>query len=185
MCEMWRQVTRKAYDESFDYYVLLGDDVKILTQDWMNLIREEYTAIQSRRGVPFGFGCVAFDDTTFPAFPTFPVMHRKHMEIFDGLMLPDVFINQDGDPYLYDVYRRWGASIIVRGCQLSNGVGGTNSPRLVSDRLHSAPTSSLQTEQIAIHHGTTFIIVVDNFTPEFDFDKCLKISVAPFTFVFE
>ena len=142
ICEMWRKATRKAYDEAFDNNVLLGDDVKISTKYWMSMSRAKYAAIQRRLGVPYGFGCVAFDDENFRAFPTFPVMHRTHMDIFNGLMIPEVFVNQDGDPYLYDVYRRWGASVIARECRLSNGVGGSNHPRLVLDCIHPAVTSS-------------------------------------------
>ncbi len=29
---------------------------------------------------PFGFACVAFDDASFPGFPTFPVIHKIHYQ---------------------------------------------------------------------------------------------------------
>ncbi|KIP05821.1 glycosyltransferase family 2 protein [Phlebiopsis gigantea 11061_1 CR5-6] len=79
-------------------------------------------------GVPLGLGCVAFTDTTFPGMPTFPVIHRTHMSIFDGQVVPDVFVNQDGDPFLYQLYRRFGCSRVV-DCEIRNGVGGRDDAR--------------------------------------------------------
>jgi len=32
-------------------------------------------------GTNLGFGCIAFQDISFPGMPTFPIVHRIHMEI--------------------------------------------------------------------------------------------------------
>ena len=53
--------------------------------------------------VPHGFGCVTFTDISFHGFPTFPVINRLHLDIFDGDVIPQKkFQNQDGDPYHVD-----------------------------------------------------------------------------------
>jgi hypothetical protein len=62
------------------------------------------------RQLPFGFACIAIRDETFPGFPTFPVMHRLHLTIFDGKLFPEELVNQHGDPFLFEIYRRWGAA---------------------------------------------------------------------------
>ena len=45
------------------------------------------------------------------------------MEIF-GEVIPPQFINQDGDPYLFELYKRWGASKFLSGPELKNEIGG-------------------------------------------------------------
>jgi hypothetical protein len=52
--------------------------------------------------LPFGFGVGAFRDSSFPVFPSFPVLHKVHYEIF-GTVIPSVFRNQEADPYLFQV----------------------------------------------------------------------------------
>lgn len=69
---------------------------------------------------------MCFRDSTFKVFPTFPVIHRIHLEIF-GSLLPKAFINQHGDPI--EIYRRWGASQFGATASLSNTVGGLTAAR--------------------------------------------------------
>lgn len=83
----------------------------------------------------------------------FPVMHRLHLEIFDTLFPPE-FKNQHGDPYLWNVYRRWGAAVFAElPAQLTNGVGGSAQARydktlgsrvLWSDRVLTDAIGSLE-----------------------------------------
>ncbi|KAJ6630267.1 NAD-dependent epimerase/dehydratase [Mycena sp. CBHHK59/15] len=65
VCSLWRDLARKAWDEGCTYFVLMGDDVVLEDEGWMKQDREEPR-------VPFGFGCVAFTDSTFKGMPTFP-----------------------------------------------------------------------------------------------------------------
>lgn len=39
------------------------------------------------------------------------------------------FFNQDGDPYLFEIYRRWGASIFAPTATLCNTIGGAGTAR--------------------------------------------------------
>ena len=55
------------------------------------------------------------------------------MEIFGGSVIPEFFINQDGDPFLFQLYRRWGCSKMIPS-RLSNGHGGEGDARY--DKAH-------------------------------------------------
>lgn len=128
VCAHWRECARRAFEDGCDYFTLLGDDVTLKDDGWMRNVHEQFKQLEKEKGVPFGFGCVAFTDITFPGMPTFPVVHKTHMEIFDGLVVPEVFFNQDGDPFLFQLYRRWGCSIMIEA-QVGNGVGGSDAAR--------------------------------------------------------
>jgi nucleoside-diphosphate-sugar epimerase/glycosyltransferase involved in cell wall biosynthesis len=128
ICAHWRECARHAFEDGCDYFTLLGDDVTLKDEGWMRIVHEEFERLESKRGVPFGFGCVAFTDTTFPGMPTFPVVHKTHMDIFGGLVIPEAFFNQDGDPFLFQLYRRWGCSSMIE-VRVGNGVGGSDGAR--------------------------------------------------------
>jgi len=128
VCAHWRDCAQRAFKDGCDYFILLGDDVTLKDEGWMRKIQEEFKRFENEKGVPFGFGCVVFTDTTFPGMPTFPVVHRTHMEIFGGLVVPEVFFNQDGDPFLFQLYRRWGCSRMIE-VRVENGVGGSGGAR--------------------------------------------------------
>ena len=127
----------RSVSPRFEYFCLLGDDVRISPCGarcrWMEVVRREF----ERRSPP-GFGVVALPDASFPGFPTFPVLGRAHFDIFgsDGLV-PDVFVNQDGDPYLWEIYRRFGASTYAGGgILLRNTVGGDEGHSARYERVH-------------------------------------------------
>jgi len=128
VCAHWRQCAQRAFRDGCDYLTLLGDDVTLKDEGWMRKVHEEFKRLEKEKGVPFGFGCVAFTDTTFPGMPTFPVVHKTHMEIFEGHVIPEVFFNQDGDPFLFQLYRRWGCSAMIEA-RVENGVGGSGRAR--------------------------------------------------------
>ncbi|PKC64858.1 NAD(P)-binding protein [Rhizophagus irregularis] len=135
ICEIWIELARKAYDDNCDYFILFGDDVIIETNGWMNKFHEAYRKISIQKKVPRGFGCITFTDTSFHGFPTFPVIGRVHLDIFNGEVLPrKTFKNQDGDPYLFQTYRRWGCSMMLEDVEIQNVVGGSLDPRY--ERTH-------------------------------------------------
>lgn len=134
VCAIWRQCAERAMKDGCDYFVLMGDDVVLEDEGWMRVVHAEFLEISRRQHVPNGFGCVAFTDITFPGFPTFPIIHRTHMDIFSGRVVPDNFINQDGDPFLYQLYRRWNCSAMVP-LRISNVIGGARLARY--DKQHA------------------------------------------------
>ncbi|CAE8681191.1 unnamed protein product [Polarella glacialis] len=129
LCWIWDRMAQAAVNKhAADFFVLFGDDIELRTEGWKQEIEQQFVAISKRYNLPFGIACVAFRDEAFPVFPTFPVLHRLHLEIFKRLF-PKEFINQHGDPYLFEIYRRWGASEFAVTAALCNTVGGADDAR--------------------------------------------------------
>jgi len=123
ICKIWRDCAKKTFEGGCHYFVLMGDDVVLKDEGWMRDTQAIFVQLATTAQTPFGFGCVAFTDLTFPGMPTFPIIHRTHMIIYEGDVLPDAFLNQDGDPFIFQLYRRWGCFQMFP-CRISNGVGG-------------------------------------------------------------
>jgi hypothetical protein len=87
-----------------------------------------YQIAKQTNKLPLGAACVCLNDITFPGFPTFPVVHQWHINLFKTL-LPKQFINQGGDPYLYELYSRINAACFVPCCRLENTIGGDGDAR--------------------------------------------------------
>ncbi|KAG7442613.1 glycosyltransferase family 2 protein [Guyanagaster necrorhizus] len=148
VCSLWRHCARTAYsDPTITYFVLMGDDVEILDEGWMAKIHSSFISISQEHRTPLGFGCVAFRDLSFPGMPTFPVVHRTHLDIFNGEVIPEIFVNQDGDPFLFQLYRRWGCSYMLKDVTLRNSLGGSEDARYAKLRT---PSWSFQTLDRAI-----------------------------------
>ena len=143
LCRMVAALGREAYglggDRRCDYFVLLGDDVRIEPKrSWIANIRRGFTQIHTRinarfrmlrldasaQTLPWGFGVMALADLTFPGFPTFPVVGRAHLDAFEGDLWPSLFINQDADPFLWALYRSFDARMFATDTQLRNLTGG-------------------------------------------------------------
>lgn len=127
ICKMVNVLAKKARNDCF-YYLLLGDDITIYTptQEIMPLLYSSFSKIALRHpNLPYGFGCVAFHDTTSVGFPTFPIVTNIHLDIFDE-WCPNSFVNQDADPYLFELYRCFNASIFNKHLKLKNEIGGAN-----------------------------------------------------------
>jgi hypothetical protein len=123
ICKIWNVLANTAYAKHLEFMVLIGDDVRFDTSNWKVEIEKCFYDISNESGLPLGVGCVAFNDNAFLGFPTFPVLHRSHMTVFDR-MLPFQFINQGGDPYLFELYRRFGCARFADGVYLTNTLGG-------------------------------------------------------------
>ncbi|KAF9003128.1 hypothetical protein BDZ89DRAFT_1049996 [Hymenopellis radicata] len=158
VCSLWRQC----------------DDVELLSDGWMSTVHERFQQISNQTGAPLGFGCVAFEDVTFPGMPTFPVVHRTHLDMFGGDVIPDVFVNQDGDPYLFQLYRRWGCATMVEGMRLQNNVGGSAAARYdkqwtagwtydVLDRATAISEEWLKRKGCSVERKLTIDVVVPSF----------------------
>jgi hypothetical protein len=74
--------------------------------------------------------CVCFWDSAFPAFPTFPVMHRAHIEAF-GKLFPDDFRNQARQATSYMQHKTLSVLVSVFGSRLRVWVSGARSPYTV------------------------------------------------------
>ena len=125
ICKIWNLLARES---KHDFIVLLGDDVRLLDVGWQGKIVSAFHKISREEGLPYGAACVAMNDLTFPGFPTFPVVHRWHVQNF-GALLPKQFANQGGDPYLFELYSRFRAADYEVGCRLLNTIGGDDDAR--------------------------------------------------------
>ena len=125
ICKIWNFLASKAQN---DFIVLLGDDIKLLDADWQLRIVKKFHQISNENNLPFGAACVCLNDLSFQGFPTFPVLHRWHLRHF-GSLLPRQFVNQGGDPYLYELYSRFNASAFCVDCRLENTIGGDGDAR--------------------------------------------------------
>jgi hypothetical protein len=123
---IYNTLIRQAAQDGMDFFVLWGDDVRLQNPDpnWPMLVYDRFCDYELKTGLPFGFGCVALNDVSAPGFPTFPVVARAHVEIFDGFS-PEGFVNQDADPWVFQVYRRFRTASIEHDIRLENQIGGT------------------------------------------------------------
>jgi LPS sulfotransferase NodH len=124
VCKIWNTLGRNAKN---DFIVLLGDDIKLIDTNWQVQVVNAFHRIATETTLPFGAACVALSDMSFPGFPTFPVVHRWHLRKF-GTILPKQFVNQGGDPYLFELYSRFNAASFVP-CRLHNTIGGDGDAR--------------------------------------------------------
>ena len=153
VCKLWKDSARMAWKDGCDYMVLMGDDVTLGDGGWMRKAHAEFDAL-SKLGVPHGFGCVTFTDTTFPGMPTFPIIHRTHMDIFGGEVIPEIFINHDGDLYLFQLYRRWGCSVMFSS-RISNDVGGEAKARYLKQQAENWTFETLDDAVSVVDHWLT------------------------------
>ncbi|KAF8554459.1 glycosyltransferase family 2 protein [Imleria badia] len=190
VCAIWRQVAKKAWEDGCDYFVLMGDDVVLKDEGWIRDAHAEFAEIAHRAGAPHGLGCVAFTDTSFPGMPTFPIIHRTHLNIFDGDVIPEIFINQDGDPFLYQLYRRWDCSRMF-SARISNGIGGSQPARYRQehakgwtfgplDKATATTGEWLLRHCPAVSRKLTLDVVVPSFRVQLQFlEPILKLKPSP------
>jgi len=176
VCAIWRKLARTAWEVSSDtsgnaYFVLMGDDIKLQSEGWMSSIHDEFGRISQESALPLGFGCVAFEDQSFPGMPTFPVVHKLHLDIFAGEVVPEIFLNQDGDPFLFQLYRRWGCATMSRDAVLWNSIGGSDSARYVKE---SALAWSFGPLDRAVTHASSWLasqtVFADRSQPKLSID---------------
>jgi hypothetical protein len=115
-CWIWNRMAQSAAAGGADCFILLGDDVALEMRGWQAEVEDEFADVAHQRRLPLGAPCVALQDRRFSAFPTFPVVHRFHLDTF-GVMFPPEFINQHGDPFLFEIYRRFGAAWLRQTAQ--------------------------------------------------------------------
>ncbi|KAJ7915011.1 glycosyltransferase family 2 protein [Mycena leptocephala] len=173
ICSLWRHCATAAWKDGCDYMALFGDDVELLDDGWLRGIHQTFQDLSRKTESPHGFGCVAFTDISFPGMPTFPVVHRLHMDIFEGSVIPSSFINQDGDPFLFQLYRRFGSSKMA--CfRLRNAVGGSNDARYTKEHLKEwtfdvldSATSTVELWLGSKGHGIGKMLTIDVIVPSF------------------
>lgn len=117
ICPIWASLALTAYRAGCAYLVLWGDDVSVEPTSWFRTVKERLS--------PSDHACVAPMDMNDPSLATFPIVTRAHFDLFGSLFSP-AFINQDADPYLFELYRRIGRAEIMTDIYLSNQRGGAS-----------------------------------------------------------
>jgi GT2 family glycosyltransferase len=140
ICQAWNNMAVKAFEKGADWVVLLGDDIEIDCPFHYRVTYRAFLDVSDRLGCSFGFGCPWWNDTSFPGFPTFPVVGKAHYEIF-GSLIPswrkDCFVSQDFDPYLQRLYLKFGAAPLMEHARLRNLTGGNNVNPTRYERIHA------------------------------------------------
>jgi hypothetical protein len=150
VCKIWNALGGKCNNE---YIILLGDDIQLLDMDWQLRVVQKFHSISQHQNLPLGAACaVAMKDLAFPGFPTFPVVHRWHIDHF-GAILPKQFANQGGDPYLFELYSRYNAAAFEVSCRLENTIGGDGDARYQKHQINwRGQILSMNLRSLKSHH---------------------------------
>ena len=126
VCHVWDRLACRAVEEGVDgLLVLFGDDVQYVSQfpydappqcDWL---RDAWRRLPLEK-----LGCVQPIDVSDVC--AFPIVSAAHVKIF-GRLLPPAFINQGGDPFLWSIYQRVNAVVILESIYVHNARGGPSS----------------------------------------------------------
>ena len=74
ICPVWNRMAKLAWESGASWVMLLGDDIDIKCSYHYRCIYRAFLDVQDSLQCPFGFGCPWWNDTSFPGFPTFPVV---------------------------------------------------------------------------------------------------------------
>jgi hypothetical protein len=164
VCRIWNLLAERA---RCDFIVLFGDDIILMDEEWQKLIERKFRDIANDTSLPYGAACVAMNDVSFEGFPTFPVVHRWHLRTFRSL-LPRQFVNQGGDPYLYELYSRWNASSFVKEARLKNTVGGDSHARYLKHDVNwKGQVLSLSLQKLKGYLGPPNAACIDIVVPSY------------------
>lgn len=139
ICWMWNRLAVAAVSLlGAEWTMLLGDDVEVRPTGWPSLLAGgiswwRYYVYMAITMVPIlaagaialqpALKCMALLDAADPGFPSFMAIQSTHMKLF-GRMLPGEFVNQGGDPYLFELYRSVGAADVCASVTIRNFIGG-------------------------------------------------------------
>ncbi|PNH10151.1 hypothetical protein TSOC_003167 [Tetrabaena socialis] len=150
LCWMWGRLAEEAVgQQAATHVLLLGDDTRIAPDGWPETVLRRFAegqttgpppAAESRSyGVSAGkqllqqrrrhpLRCLLLRDAADPGYPSFPVVAAEHLEVFGGMFPPGVFVNQVGDPFLAELYRRLGGLGLAADVAVHNDTGGIQLP---------------------------------------------------------
>lgn len=142
----WVTIALQAVSQGASAFVLYGNDI-VLETSWAELLIDvwaSFDSIADRQLSPPPtagtkaptessdaaddarqklWGCVVLRDRQAPGWPCFPVIGNAHMLAF-GEVLPKEFVNQEIDPFLFELYRRLGLTAVTDRIHIYNQQGG-------------------------------------------------------------
>ncbi len=102
VCAVWDALAVRAFDEGCNgLLILFGDDVSyepLVSRDWVADAWSDCDPLGMFHPI----------DATSPSCCTFPIVTAAHIHLFRSL-LPTEFVNQGGDLFLHELYRRLNA----------------------------------------------------------------------------
>ena len=110
--KLWSNLYNMAYEDNFDYFVQLGDDIKILDKDWVNSSIKELKKYND-------IGVVGFTDMGRKKYNpndslfTQTFVSKKHMEIF-GFYFPPEIKSWCTDNWIGDIYDIFNLKLYIR-----------------------------------------------------------------------
>lgn len=111
ICALWNKMATYAFRVfQADLVLMLGDDVVTMKADKM------ITEIQQL--FDKGADCIAVREESHPGWPTFLATSASYFPI------PEGFVNQDADPFMYECARRKGRAAMTSEIYLYNITGG-------------------------------------------------------------
>ncbi|CUA70934.1 UPF0182 protein [Rhizoctonia solani] len=131
-----------AYLDRCDYYAIMESNIELLDEGWMRLIHAKFESISMGSGGPGSFGCVTLVDSRSSGTPSCPVIHRIHMDIFKGELIPEMLDTREADRYLFQLYRHFGAAdTIPSRVQSSDGI--------IHEEKHNPPKWTFDTFEVS------------------------------------
>lgn len=124
---LWNLLCERAFEDGCHYFVPLTESTEFLSTDfnWPHHIQQAFHEMPLKE-----FGCLTFRDVDRAGRPSFPIVSRMHLEIFDGKLIPEEFIRLTDDNYhhnqqkneffLWDIYRRWGSTKVISNMKIRN-----------------------------------------------------------------
>lgn len=125
VCKAWDEMANYSFNVlKTDMVCFYGTDITLKRDDWYQQICKSFNDISIENNLPSNIGCVVLREERGPNFPSFPIITRYHYELFDGKIFDDEFVNQDADPYLYELYNRLGLARYTDEICICNSIGG-------------------------------------------------------------
>lgn len=133
ICKAWNDMAIYAFNElNTDITIFIGDDIEIINKNgWYNDIINAFKLINKNTLE----GIVILKEYYSPGWPCFPAITKSHFILFDYIF-PNEFINQDADPYIYELYRRFNMVRYTKTIILKNKIGGL-SYNLIQPKLEN------------------------------------------------
>jgi hypothetical protein len=111
---VWNILHKIAFDEGFDYFYQLGDDIQFLSGGW---VTQFIKLLSNNIGIIGGYD---INPSRPKDLITQSFTNRKHMEIF-GYYYPEIFTNWYSDNWIQRVYEE--KSIFASDIKIKNAGG--------------------------------------------------------------
>lgn len=121
ICKEWERMAKIAFENfGADYCLLLGDDLDNLSYSGV----EGMFGDIEKKFQTLNYDVVVVKEVTAPAWPSFPAISQSHFHRFGSLFPESVFTNQEADPFIFELYRRFGRVCFTERHWLENRIDG-------------------------------------------------------------